>query len=300
MFITNFIKRGFSCPKCSDKIPIGEKIMYCVLDSLNIDFIKELSKTTLKWCGKYRYDFYIKESNTIIEINGKQHYYGTGFSSYNGGKTVQDEIKNDINKFSVAINNNISNYIVIDASNSDFNYIKQSILLSDLPKIYDLSNIDWNKILELTSKSLIKEICSIWNENENISITEMMKIFHLSDTTISKYLKIGNDLGWCKFNCIISRTSHYDNPYVNDAPNYSTPILCLNKNIYFKSVGLCAKNSETIFGRYISSSTIRYLLKHIDVKFKKVKYDFIYVTKEEFNNAIHDGKKCYGKQFMLD
>lgn len=300
MLIPNFIKRGFTCPKCSDKISIGEKIVYCVLDSLKIDFVKELSEGFFPWCQRYRYDFYIKDSNTIVEVNGKQHYEGNGFSSYTGGKTVDEEIKNDNTKFNLALNNGITNYIIIDASMSDFNYIKQSILLSDLSKMYDLSNINWDEILELTTKSLIKEVCIMWNKSKSISLNEMTNIFHLNNKTISKYLKIGNEIGWCKFNDIISRTSHYDNPYIDDAPNYSKPIICLYNNIYFKSIGLCSKNSKEIFGRYIGDSTIRHLLKHTNGKFKKVVYDFEYITKEEFNNAVRNGSKCYGKEFVLD
>ena len=300
MLIPNFIRRGFSCPKCSDKISIGEKIMYCVLASLKVDFVKELSNKFFPWCQKYRYDFYIKDSNTIIEVNGKQHYEGNGFSSYAGGKTVKDEIRNDNIKFNLALNNGITNYIKIDTSVSDFNFIKTSILQSDLSKMYDLSTINWIDIFKITSTSLVKKVCDIWDINENITLREMSNIFHLSDTTISRYLKIGNDIGWCKFDNIISRTSHYDNPCIDNSHEYSKPILCLDNNTYFKSIGLCSKNSEKIFGRYIGDSTIRYLLQNKDGKFKKVMYKFKYITKEEFNNALHEGKKCYGKEFILE
>jgi len=299
MLLPNFIKRGLSCPKCSDKISIGEKIVYCVLDALKVDFIKELSNSTFTWCQKYRYDFYIKNSKTIIEVNGKQHYRGKGFSTYSGARTIKEEKENDKAKLNLAIRNGIANYIVIDASTSDFNFIKTSILQSDLSKIYDLSSIDWNEIFENIGISLVKIVCTKWNENETITLEEMSDYFHLHKKTITRYLKMGSGLGFCEYNNDITQTSHYDNPHINDTHDYSNPILCINNNIYFKSIGLCSKNSEEIFGRHLGRSTIAHLLKRTNVKYKKIPFDFVYITKEEFNHAIHNNQQCYGKEFIL-
>jgi hypothetical protein len=298
MKLPDFIKKGFICPKCSDKISIGEKTIYCILDFLNVNFIKEASKKTLSWAGNYRYDFYLPDYNTIIEVHGKQHYSDNGFASI-GGKTLQEEIKNDKKKFQLAMDNDVENYIIIDARKSELQYIKNSILSSKLNGMFDLSFLDWNYILQKTINSLVKEICLTWKNNPTISMTEISQQFHLDKTTILKYLRIGNDLGWCKFDDLVSRTEHYDRPYKNDAMDKSTPILCTTNNIYFKSICLCSKNSEELFGRYIGTSTIRHLLKHKKVRFKKVNFDFEYITKEDFNNAIINGCQCYGTPFLI-
>ena len=299
MLLPNFIKRGFSCPKCSDKISIGEKILYCVLDNLNVDFVKELSNTTFDWCGKYRYDFYIKNTNTIIEVNGKQHYKGDGFSSYHGGKTVDDEIVNDKIKFTLAMEHGVKNYIIIDASKSDFNYIKHSILSSDLQKIYDLSNINWDIILKQTTSSLVKKICNSWSNDENITMDDIAELYHLSKNTIRKYLKVGNDIGWCHYDGTTINTSHYNMPYHDDAPETSNPIMCINNNIYFKSIGLCSKNSNNIFGKHMNDSSIRFRLNNNNPKSRKNNFDFKYITKQDFNEAIKSGLECYGSPFLF-
>ena len=62
----------FFCPFCSDKMPLGEKIVYLLLTMLNVKFIKEYSSGNSNWTGKYRYDFFIPE-DIIIEVMGSQH-----------------------------------------------------------------------------------------------------------------------------------------------------------------------------------------------------------------------------------
>ena len=46
---------------------------------LNIDFIKEYSKTNDMWCSKYRYDFYFKLNNEkyIVETKENKSHLGT-------------------------------------------------------------------------------------------------------------------------------------------------------------------------------------------------------------------------------
>lgn len=299
MIIANFSKRGFCCPCCSDKISIGEKIIYCLLDYLNVDFIKETTNHILPWSKKFRYDFYVYDLNLIIEVNGKQHYSGDGFSYYKNAKTVQQEIENDRNKYELAKNNGIINYIVIDASNSSFEFIIESILSSRLSELFELNKINWNDIIKKSMNSLIKHVCYDWNNNDEITLSELSQKYHIHKSTIRKYLKIGNKLNWCKFDELVSKTKHYDNPNLNDAPNSSKPIYCKTVNTYFKSIGLCSKNSENLFNKHIGNSTIRFLLSGKETKFKKVNIDFQYITKQEFNQAIEKGFKCYGSPYKL-
>ena len=300
MIISNFIKRGFCCPSCSEKISIGERIVYSLLDYLNIDFIKEATNNILPWCKNYRYDFYIYESNSIIEVHGKQHYCGNGFSCYTNANTVDKEIKNDKNKYELAKNNGIENYIIINPSESSFDFIIKSILSSQLNDLFDLKSVDWKYIIEKSMGSLIKDVCNNWNNNSEITLSELSKRYHVHTTTIRKYLKIGNKLNWCKFDELVSKTAHYDNPNLNDAPDLSRPIYCKTIDVYFKSIGLCSKNSEKLFNRYIGSSTIRFLLSGKETKFKKVNIDFQYITKQEFNQAIKNGFECYGSPYKLN
>lgn len=293
MVICDFIHNGFTCPKCSDKISIGEKIMFLLLSVLGVDFIKEYSfKDSVS-----RYDFYIPTLSTIIEVHGKQHYEGS-FKTYDGGRNLSEEQENDKAKYDFALQNGIEKYIVIDARKSDFDYIQQSIII-ELSSVFDLSNIDWFQLKQdVFDKNIVKDISIYWESNPTITFDEMEKRFHFSKDTIRKYLSIGESLGWCSSSTSINN-SHYYNPYEYDAPNNTIPIKCIDNDTYFKGSCLCSKVSEEVFGFKIGDSTLRHILKGLKSKSRKVKYSFEYVTKEEFNNAINNGLKCYGSPYYI-
>jgi hypothetical protein len=113
----------------------------------------------------------------------------------------------------------------------------------------------------------------------------MKLLFKLSRNTIDHYLKLGNALGWCKY-AGFCKDSHAENP-----------IVCLDNNIYFESTGICAKYSENIFGTKINSDTIKYLINNPNDYNNLPK--FIYITKQEFNNALENNLKCYGSRFNI-
>lgn len=296
MIISNFIKSGFSCPVCSDKFSIGEKIMYSVLKSLHINFIKEMTNTTFTWCNNKRYDFYIEKYNMIIEINGKQHYDG-GFETY-GGRCLEEEQYIDDIKYNLAIKNGIKEYIKIDAYKSDFEYIKNSIINSKLSEIIDISKINWDGIMDFVyNHTLVKDICKYWNENNDCKRNYVCKLYNISNNTLSCYLKIGNRLKWCEYDNS-GKNEHLYNPFENDAHDRSHPIKCNENNIFFKSIPLCAKNSFQVFGLQIGDSTIRFKVNNPLCE-NRINYTFSYISKEEFNEAIKNGFKCYGTAFNI-
>ena len=223
--ISQINKVGLSCPKCSDGISYPEKIMFNIFKQLNINFQTQLSKTTFKWCkgNEYdvKYDFYIPSINCIIETHGLQHYE-EGFLEIKGRRTLQEEQENDKFKEQLAINNNIINYIIIDSRISDLTYIKNNILNSKINDFFNLSEINWELANEESQKSFVRKVCDLWNSGitNNQRISENLK---LSITTIIKYLKIGNDCGWCKYNA-------------NNRLCNCTKIICITTNEIFDSM----------------------------------------------------------------
>lgn len=293
MVIDQFVHNGFSCPKCSDKLSIGEKIMYLLLSNLQMDFIKEYIFDN----SNYRYDFYIPSFSTIIEVHGGQHYKGS-FQTYKGGKTLKEEQANDKTKYEFAMQNGIRKYIIIDARKSDFDFIQQSII-NELSSVFDLSNVDWFQLKQdVFDKNIVKDISIYWENNPIITFKEMSDKFHFGKDTIRKYLSIGESLGWCSSSTSVNN-SHYNNPYEYDAPNNTTPIKCIENNTYFKGSCLCSKVSEEVFGFKIGDSTLRHILKGLKSKSRKIKYSFEYITREEFNKAIDNGSKCYGTPYCI-
>lgn len=186
---------GFGCPRCSDGVPYPEKFMFNIFEQLQVDFKPQLSKTTLKWCGKYRYDNYIHNINAIVETHGIQHY-----EERISREILLEEIQeNDKQKEQLAKNNGIKNYIIIDCRKSDMKWIKDSIMQSKLPNLLNFkeSDIDWLKCHSAGCSSLVKTACNLWNEMKNTQYIAD-KLQRIKQTII-KYLKQGAEIGWCNY-----------------------------------------------------------------------------------------------------
>lgn len=227
-----------SCPLCSDRVSYPEKFIHSLLDQLNVTY--EVEKK-FDWAGWKRYDVYIPDINTIIEIHGLIHYESSNLTiSSDKNKNIYnvDNLKvrqqNDIYKYELAIKNNINKYIVIDARESNINYIKLSVLNSELNNLYNLSNINWLQCHEYATKSIVKEISDLWNDNktkEEISI-----ILNIPLSSIIPNLRIANELDYCIYDKHINMSkSNKDN-----TKNYK-PVRCINTGEIFESQSAATK-----------------------------------------------------------
>ncbi len=190
-------RQGFSCSFCSDGISYPEKFFRELLRQLKIPFVNQLSKSDFEWCGKYRYDIYLPDSNTIIELHGGQHYRGR---LYETSYTKQRET--DTAKKQLALNNGISRYITLDCSISECNYIKKSIMESGIPILLDFneSDVDWIECCEKAAKSVIYDVCKYWNKNKEWTTIDVAKKLNISRHSVIRYLKKGSVIGLCKYN----------------------------------------------------------------------------------------------------
>ena len=192
----SFVRCGLGCPKCSDGI-YPEKFVFSLLDQLQIGFIVQLSKKTLSWCKKYKYDNYLKAENCIIETHGGQHYK----EAKNWGMSLNEIQENDKNKKQLALQNGIKNYAIIDCRKSELEWIKNSIMESELPTLLNFKeeDIDWLKCHEYGCSSIIKEACDLWDSGirSTLLIAYELKIHR---KTITICLKQGAKLGWCDYN----------------------------------------------------------------------------------------------------
>ena len=207
---------SYNCKKCGDGISYPEKFMFNVLDQLDINFQSQLSKTTLKWCGKYKYDFYIKDLNCIIEVHGLQHYKNT-----TRWRTLAEEQENDKEKEELAKKNNIKNYIIIDCSKSDIDWIKNNIIKSRLSTLLNIKegSINWLECHEYSCNSLVKVVCELWSKgNDLISIKNKLKI---NKATVRSYLRQGVKLNWCNYDPNEEMIKNYNKDRTgNNNPNY--------------------------------------------------------------------------------
>lgn len=188
-------RRSISC-SCGDGKSYPEKFIMSVLGQLGLEFKAEYSPN---WIKTKRYDFYIKDIKMIIETHGRQHYEENSFK-YTKNRTLEEQI-NDGYKRETALSNGIKHYIELDCSESNLEYIQNSILNSELAKLFDLSNINWLKCAEFANKNIVKEVCEYWNNKEkNETTIDLGKVFKLSRVSIINYLKRGVKLGWCDYN----------------------------------------------------------------------------------------------------
>jgi very-short-patch-repair endonuclease len=192
-----YTSNGFSCPQCGDGFSYPNKVMFSILNQLNINFETEKRFTWGKYYYKNKirniyYDFYLELNNTkyIIEMDG-------GFHSKSTNKTSVEEVRYlDSLKDNLATVNNIS-IIRINCEVSDIEYIKKNILASKITNILDITKINWTSCNEYAFKSLIKKSCDLWESN--YTINEISSILYLSTSTVTRYLNKGSTLNWCSY-----------------------------------------------------------------------------------------------------
>lgn len=186
---------GFGCPRCSDGLSFPEKFIRNLLEQTNITFQTQITLDN----GKTKYDFYIPFLNIIIETHGIQHYKPS-FERY-GGRSLKEEQFNDKYKRELALKNGIKYYVVIDCRKSSLDWIKNSVVNSRLIEILDLNkdSINWQECAVKATNSLVKEVCDYF-KNYGGTTAEIASIFGLGKTTVGRYLRRGDEIGWCTYN----------------------------------------------------------------------------------------------------
>lgn len=125
--------------------------------------------------------------------------------------------------------------IRIEASESDMDYMKNSILQSELSSLYDLNNIDWEQCHENSIKSYVKEVCDIWNSCSNPSVNKVQKICGYKTASVRTWLKSGAKIGLCNYNPKLEMIKNAK------CATYSKPVICLNSMLVFNSMEEAAK-----------------------------------------------------------
>lgn len=189
-YLTNQDK--LPCIFCGDGISYPEKILYGFLSQVSKTYKKQKE---FKWSENRKYDAF--DLGVFIEIHGEQHYK-KAFEKC-GGRTLNEEIKNDLYKKQLAISNykEIVDYIVIKAYPCTFENIKENIQKSNLGNLYNMSKVNWMKIQKDASRSLV---CSVAKKyNNGYTIKEISEIYGLHKSTINRYLKMANKLNICNY-----------------------------------------------------------------------------------------------------
>ncbi len=157
-------QRGYvPCKSCGDGRSYGERLFAAILDDLEVEYIYQ---KRIDWKrARFFYDFQLDNTNILFEIHGCQHYE-RGFEKL-GGRTVQDEKKNDFLKANIALELGYK-LIVIDARVSSLNYIRKSIEDNEeLKCVIDVQRINWEKVIKTSASKRDLEILRMLKEGED-------------------------------------------------------------------------------------------------------------------------------------
>ncbi len=189
--------RGLSCVHCSDGRSYPERLFANLLNELNVNFKPQFIIDGYS----YIYDFYLQDHNCIVETHGKQHYEECGFGMSHGGitRSLEEEQENDRKKEELAKSLGFT-YIVLNCKYSNYNYIKKSILSTNLCSILNanIQSMDFKKIHIKSVQSSYLKVCELYNNG--VDIKDIEHYIHLSHNTVTKYLRDGAKNGLCDYN----------------------------------------------------------------------------------------------------
>lgn len=216
-------ERGLPCRTCNDGISIPNKFMEQILIQAKIEYNTEC---IFDWSENRRYDFYIPSHKAIIEVMGKQHYDEDTFT-YVGGRTLEEEQINDDVKEELALTNGIVNYFRLDFRYSDYEYMKNSFLNSNIPKCFNINidEINFDICYQNTLKSKMIQAIDLWNKG--MKTEDISKVLKVSITTTIRYLRNGTDINLCDYNGLNKK------------------VICVTTNEIFPSIKLANETYNT-------------------------------------------------------
>lgn len=288
--IRDINKHGLSCA-CHKTKSFPNRFMYWLLDNLGIEFEDE---KVFDWSNKRRYDFYMPDLNIIVEMHGGQHYKEIySFTK----KSLLEQKNNDNYKKQLAFDNGISHYIEINSSQSDFDFIKDNVLNSELRDFLPLEKVKWEDIKEYCEKNIIYEIAKCWNSGVQLA-KDIGKIVGLSESPISKYLNKCQEFGLIEK---YDKTTIYKNRDKKARSSYyqnrSQPISCNENGLCFGSMTICEQKMNEITGNKFYRGNIAATTNGKQSHHHH--YTFSYISREEFNlRKINSPDKAFGDLFV--
>lgn len=263
--IVDLTGRGFSC-SCSTS-SLGEQIFESCLRINEVSYEKEYY---IKGSNR-RYDFYLPEYNTIVEIHGSQHYRET-----KGWGTLSETQENDANKKKKALS---LGYKFIELNWGSSN--TQALLKEIKSKFVYMK--DFNIYKELETLPELKRIVQLWEENPyNSRLIE--KELKVGATTRKKLLRQAKGLGLIE----------YDSEFAQ-SKNKIKAVVCLNERRVYSSIS----EAGELFN--IDKSSIgNNCRNNFGIETKSKSAGRHPITKEKLQWMFYDDyKERYGEKFLI-
>ena len=278
---------------CGDGVSFPNKFVFSFLSQLNVSFDYEKS---FDWSDRKIYDDYIESQSIIIENHGGSHYY-SHFSEIKNGRSFEEELDNDEYKEKMANENGIKHYIKLDCRISDKEWIRKSIMNSELSKLLNFSDddINWDECEEFALGNWVKKICNYKKQNPLLYSSDIAKIVNLLPATVSRYLRLGSKYGFCDYN------GKEENKRANREPSKDSnhkPLICMETNEVFRSSRYFVDDYLIKHGVKLQGRNIRSVCNgkrnHVN------NLHFQYITREEFNTIKSQSPElAFGDYFIL-
>lgn len=228
IILNQLSKRGFSCPICSDKISLPNRILRAFLKLVSKQVEEYEFEKRFDWSQGKIYDGYFIKNNQryLIEMQGEQHYK----NAWNSKEVTQN---NDKLKEKLAKENGFE-LIIINCKNSDFHYIKNNIMNSKLGNIFSIRKRNWDTIFKEATSSLVVKVAELYN-NGMTSPTQIGRELKIHRKTAQNYIEKASQL-----NMIVYKKK------IN--PIYSINVYNLNYNLLFSNINLkeCIRNLDEL------------------------------------------------------
>lgn len=266
MSVNKLSQRGFSCNQCGDGFSYPERFMYNLLTQLQVQFETEV---VFGWSNKrYRYDFVYK--NIIIEMDGGFH---TTDNSLNG-KTKEMSKETDDIKDALAKEHGYT-MIRVDCTNSDYEYIKNNVLKSELSNVFDLSVINWLELENtITNMNSVKEVSEEWSKHV-LTNKQIGDKFHIGWQKVQKCLKTASRLGIIEYDTKASSSGKYITAFKQDKGN---EVVCLTDGKIFRN----GKEAEIYY--CLNKDAVGQVCRGEKLTTHGLEFDFTNTTKEIQDN----------------
>ena len=277
--IDDVSRQGLSCSMCSDGVSYPNKFGRALLKQLPIECFK--CEYSPKWAHPYRYDNYFKYKGQsyILEMDGAFHYEKKACS-----KMPLDEIiKIDNIKTEMAIKRGFI-VIRVDCCVSKFDYIKKSLLQSELNQLFDLSLVDWHLCDKVACNSLVKTACDLYMSGV-YSTAVIGKMLCVSGKAALDYLKRGARVGWCNYTI--------EDSIQRRIKNIQKPVVVIDSNDkiihMFDSAKICTDELSQLYSTTLCYDCVVRACRS-NGTYKGFKFKYIDITQQnDFKGVMPNG-----------
>lgn len=268
---SNVSKNGLSCPSCSGGRRYPNRFMYNVLRQVLNDFETEYNDS---WTDDRKYDFMLKVNSEkyVIEMDGGQHSKG-----WSSGRDDKEKIQqNDKYKNELAEQNGF-NVIRIDCNyptGHRFEYIRDNILLSELAKFLDFSNVNWKYADLISQPSDFQRICEMYDNGVH-DVNVISEEVGLCTGVVIEHLKHSEAIGCSTYRHKEGKMERNEKRRKRLSISKGQCLLCLETNEIFPSIATAK--------RYYGGSVDDYLAGRMD-----------------YAGELPDGRKIHYRRLQKD